>query len=31
MWRNQTPGNLGFISNLLKADMLVGLLAIYLG
>ena len=31
MWRNQTPGNLGFISNLLKVDMLVGLLAIYLG
>ena len=31
VWRNQTPGNLGFISNLLKADMLVGLLAIYLG
>ena len=31
MWRNQTPSNLGFISNLLKADMLVGLLAIYLG
>ncbi len=31
IWRNQTPGNLGFISNLLKADMLVGLLAIYLG
>jgi hypothetical protein len=31
VWRNQTPGNLGLISNLLKADMLVGLLAIYLG
>ena len=31
IWRNQSFKNLGFISNLLKADMLVGLLAIYLG
>jgi hypothetical protein len=27
---NTTPKHLGFISKLLKADMLVGLLAIYL-
>jgi len=31
MWKNRSPRNLGFLSNLLKADMLVGLLAIYLG
>ncbi|GAB4372469.1 MAG: geranylgeranylglycerol-phosphate geranylgeranyltransferase [Calditrichia bacterium] len=31
IWKNQSPSNLGFVSNLLKADMLVGLLAIYLG
>jgi geranylgeranylglycerol-phosphate geranylgeranyltransferase len=31
MWKNRTPGNLGMLSTLLKADMLVGLLAIYLG
>ncbi len=31
IWRNPSPGNLGFISNLLKADMPVGLLAVYLG
>lgn len=31
IWKNQSFRNLGFISNLLKADMLVGLLAIYLG
>jgi geranylgeranylglycerol-phosphate geranylgeranyltransferase len=31
MWKNRSPKNLGFLSNLLKADMLVGLLAIYLG
>jgi geranylgeranylglycerol-phosphate geranylgeranyltransferase len=30
MLLNTTPRHLGFISNLLKADMLVGLLAIYL-
>ncbi len=29
--RNQSVRNLGFVSNLLKADMLVGLLAIYVG
>jgi geranylgeranylglycerol-phosphate geranylgeranyltransferase len=31
MWKNRSSKNLGFLSNLLKADMLVGLLAIYLG
>ncbi|UCF62742.1 MAG: geranylgeranylglycerol-phosphate geranylgeranyltransferase [bacterium] len=31
MWKNRAPKNLGFLSNLLKVDMLVGLLAIYLG
>jgi geranylgeranylglycerol-phosphate geranylgeranyltransferase len=31
MWKNRSPKNLGFLSNLLKADMLIGLLAIYLG
>ena len=31
MWKNRSTKNLGFLSNLLKADMLVGLLAIYLG
>ena len=31
MWKNRSPKNLGFLSNVLKADMLVGLLAIYLG
>lgn len=31
VWKNQSPKNLGFISNLLKADMIVGLLAIYMG
>jgi geranylgeranylglycerol-phosphate geranylgeranyltransferase len=31
MWKNRSPQNLGYLSNLLKADMLVGLLAIYLG
>ena len=31
MWKNRSPQNLGYLSNLLKADMLVGLLAIYFG
>ncbi len=31
MWKNHSPANLGLISTILKADMLVGLLAIYLG
>ena len=31
MWKNHTPANLGTLSTLLKADMLIGLLAIYLG
>lgn len=31
MWRNPVPANLGNISNILKADMLMGLLALYLG
>lgn len=31
MQMNQTPARLGLLSNILKADMLVGLLAIYLG
>ncbi len=31
IWRNQSFEHLGFVSNLLKADMLVGLFAIYLG
>jgi geranylgeranylglycerol-phosphate geranylgeranyltransferase len=31
MWRDRSSRNLGFLSNLLKADMLVGLLAIFLG
>jgi len=31
MWRNPAPRNLGRLSNLLKADMVVGLVAIYLG
>jgi len=31
MWRNPESKNLGRISNILKADMLIGLLAIYLG
>lgn len=31
MWRNPVPKTLGKISNILKADMLIGLLAIYLG
>ncbi len=29
--KNQSARNLGFVSNLLKADMLIGLLAIYVG
>lgn len=29
-YNNSSPGNLGFLSNLLKADMVIGLLAIYL-
>lgn len=29
-YKDTTPGNLGLLSNLLKADMLIGLLAIYL-
>ncbi len=29
-WENRTPHNLGQMSNILKADMIVGLLAIYL-
>ncbi len=31
MWKNRTPRSLGTLSTLLKADMLIGLLAIYLG
>ena len=31
VWLNQSPKNLGLMSNLLKADMLVGLIAIFLG
>lgn len=31
IWRNPSPKNLGRMSNLLKADMLVGLVAIFLG
>jgi len=31
MWKNRSAKNLGVLSNILKADMLVGLLAIYLG
>lgn len=31
LWKNQTSKNLNFLSNILKWDMLVGLLAIYLG
>ncbi|MEJ2635399.1 MAG: geranylgeranylglycerol-phosphate geranylgeranyltransferase [Calditrichia bacterium] len=31
MWKNQSAKNLGLVSNWLKADMLIGLLAIYLG
>lgn len=31
VWINQTPANLGRMSNLLKADMLMGLIAIYFG
>ncbi|HFE63385.1 MAG TPA: hypothetical protein ENK14_03085 [Caldithrix sp.] len=31
IWSNQSFASLGFVSNLLKADMLIGLLAIYLG
>ncbi|MBN2365774.1 MAG: hypothetical protein EH225_07125 [Calditrichaeota bacterium] len=31
IWKNRTPVNLGRVSTLLKADMLVGLLAIYVG
>lgn len=31
IWRNPAPKNLGRMSNLLKADMLVGLVAIFLG
>jgi geranylgeranylglycerol-phosphate geranylgeranyltransferase len=30
-WKNPEPENLGLMSNLLKADMLVGLVAIYFG
>ena len=30
-WKYPNPDNLGLISNILKADMLVGLIAIYLG
>ena len=30
-WKYPNPGNLGMMSNILKADMLVGLVAIYLG
>ncbi len=29
-WKNRTPQNIGLMSNILKADMIVGLLAIYL-
>lgn len=31
IWKNQSIRNLGIVSNVLKADMLVGLLAVYLG
>ncbi len=31
MWKRPTPHNLGIISKVLKMDMLVGLLALYLG
>jgi geranylgeranylglycerol-phosphate geranylgeranyltransferase len=31
MWKDRSSWNLGFLSNILKADMVVGLLAIYLG
>ncbi|GAB4343261.1 MAG: UbiA family prenyltransferase [Calditrichia bacterium] len=31
IWRDQSFAKMGLVSNLLKADMLVGLLAIYLG
>ncbi len=31
IWYDQTPKNLGRMSNLLKADMLIGLIAIYCG
>lgn len=31
VWKNSSPQNMGIISAILKADMLVGLLAIYLG
>ncbi len=31
VWKDKSPNNLGKISTLLKADMPVGLLAIYLG
>jgi hypothetical protein len=31
MWRDSSPSNLHRLSNLLKADMLLGLAAIYLG
>jgi geranylgeranylglycerol-phosphate geranylgeranyltransferase len=31
IWRDPVPDNLGNISNILKADMLMGLLALYLG
>jgi len=30
-WKYPNPDNLGLMSNILKADMLVGLIAIYLG
>jgi 4-hydroxybenzoate polyprenyltransferase len=30
-WKKPDPDNLGLMSNILKADMLIGLLAIYLG
>jgi geranylgeranylglycerol-phosphate geranylgeranyltransferase len=31
MWKDQSSWNLGFLSKILKADMVIGLLAIYLG
>ncbi len=31
MWRRQTPAHYHFLSNLLKADMFIGLIAIYVG
>jgi hypothetical protein len=31
MWKNPSQKNLGLLSNLLKADMLVGLWALYVG